>query len=156
MGEMSLRGAFRTWRDVRSSVAIGCKADIKLEPRESWLAQQGLRYPIEHPIHSPSLRSGERPSGVVRFVPTQIICRSETNRYRFATRYVRKWLSDTLRPLRRSGSGVRACNGFGYIGSEEPLGSGRDRQCGEPRLSSAYLRKVGDKTDPTICHPSTV
>ena len=33
------------------------------------------------------------------------------------------------------------------------LGSGRDRRCGEPRLSSAYLRKVGDKTDPTICHP---
>jgi hypothetical protein len=33
------------------------------------------------------------------------------------------------------------------------LGSGRDRQCGEPRLSSAYLRKVGDKTDPTIMPP---
>jgi hypothetical protein len=30
---------------------------------------------------------------------------------------------------------------------------GRDRQCGEPRFPSAYLRKVGDETDPTIMPP---
>ena len=40
----------------------------------------------------------------------------------------------------------------GYIGPEEPR-CGRDRQCGEPRFPSAYLRKVGGKTDPTILPP---
>jgi hypothetical protein len=55
-------------------------------------------------------------------------------------------------PYRRSGSGNRASNGFGYIGSEDHS-RGRDRQCGEPRFPSACLRKVGDMTDPTIVPP---
>jgi hypothetical protein len=33
---------------------------------------------------------------------------------------------------------------------------GRDRQCGKPRSSSAFLRRVVGKTDPTIVPPSTV
>ena len=47
---------------------------------------------------------------------------------------------------------IRACNGLGIIGSEEPF-DGRDRQCGEPLLTSACLREVGDETDPTIMSP---
>jgi len=58
--------------------------------------------------------------------------RSETDHDRHKCKHVRKRLSDTLRPLRRSDPEVRAFNGFGYIGSEGPLGSSRDRQCGEP------------------------
>jgi hypothetical protein len=43
---------------------------------------------------------------------------------------------------------IRACNGLGIIGSEEPPAGGRDRQCGEPRFPSAYLRKsVTDRSD---------
>jgi hypothetical protein len=40
-----------------------------------------------------------------------------------------------------SGKMIRAYNGLGIIGSEEPI-DGRDRQCGEPLLTSACLRAI--------------
>jgi hypothetical protein len=62
---------------------------------------------------------------------------------------------DTLRPLQvKRPEAVR--NGVGYIRSEEPPISGRDRQCGEPRFFTAYLRRAIGRTDPTILPPSTV
>ena len=45
----------------------------------------------------------------------------------WAKQRVRKRLTDKLCLFRRSGSGNRASNGFGNIGSEEPPASGRDR-----------------------------
>jgi hypothetical protein len=66
---------------------------------------------------------------------------------------VRQWLRIHFALSRRSISRGRACSGVEYIGSEEPRDRGRDRQCGEPRLTSAFLRKVGSRTDPTIPPP---
>jgi hypothetical protein len=59
-------------------------------------------------------------------------------------------VEDTLRPLRRSDPGIVRVM-VSDTSDQRDHYCGRDRQCGEPRLSSAYLRKVGDKTDPTIC-----
>jgi hypothetical protein len=65
---------------------------------------------------------------------------------------VRKRLSDTLRPLRRSDPEVVRITASETSDQRNHCG-GRDRQCGEPRLPSACLREVGDETDPTILLP---
>jgi hypothetical protein len=57
-------------------------------------------------------------------------------------------LSDTLRPLQAKRSGGRASNGFGYIGSEEPLivvGTGSAVSPVSPLLVCA--KSVTDRSD---------
>lgn len=48
---------------------------------------------------------------------------------------------------------IRAYYGCRYHRDQKNHSRGRDRQCGEPLLPSAYLREVDDETDPTISSP---
>src|ERR1700738_300690 len=85
------------------------------------------RYPIENSIHSPSLRSDERPSGDVRiFNPQKPAMTNVTVNVCGNGGVLHSALYGEAHP-----EDVRV-TASGYIGSEEPLCRGRDRQCGEP------------------------
>ena len=56
--------------------------------------------------NSPSLRSGERPSGDHRFFPIKIHSHPETSNHQRYGQRVRKRLSDTLRPLQAKRSKI--------------------------------------------------